>query len=430
MLALFTDDARVARRPDRRRQDHARAGLGPAGRAAARAPARVSRDLDDVGPQRRRSRPHPPRLRPRHARRLRLLAHRPRAAIARRAHGVAGRAPRRARPRHTSTSVACRTAAGCRHPSRRGIPSASADSCSWRRPPRSAPSRSRSRCAGCPCWSCDAAGFVADYLRWAAVPAPHDARYESWMNGLIDVMHAGICHFRGPTLPYPARLPAGGHARHRRADAARLRRTREDVPRRRRHRGRARQPARAGDAARPRRQPRFDAASAGARRRGGRALPRRARQCDRQLVAADAQCASTHILQANDPARGTAPRCRAAGARGHHARLAARRRPGAPPPSAGARRPRRSRASAHASVQPSSVRHVSGASLPRLARRGTLAIASAAPAPIPSPTRCARSPAPSPRRRARARARLVRARAGRAGEHDEGGGEPAPAAWT
>ena len=27
------------------------------------------------------------------------------------------------------------------------------------------------------------------------------------MNGLIDVMHAGICHFRGPTLPYPARLP-------------------------------------------------------------------------------------------------------------------------------------------------------------------------------------------------------------------------------
>ena len=49
--------------------------------------------------------------------------------------------------------------------------------------------------------------FVADYLRWAAVPAVDDARYESWMNALIDVMHAGIRHFRGRTLPYPARLP-------------------------------------------------------------------------------------------------------------------------------------------------------------------------------------------------------------------------------
>ncbi len=48
---------------------------------------------------------------------------------------------------------------------------------------------------------------VAGYLRWAAVPAADDARYEAWMNGLIDVMHAGICHFRGRTLPLPQRLP-------------------------------------------------------------------------------------------------------------------------------------------------------------------------------------------------------------------------------
>jgi pimeloyl-ACP methyl ester carboxylesterase len=48
---------------------------------------------------------------------------------------------------------------------------------------------------------------VAAYLRWAAVPAPGDARYDAWMRALIDVMHAGICNFRGRTLPLPQRLP-------------------------------------------------------------------------------------------------------------------------------------------------------------------------------------------------------------------------------
>ena len=48
---------------------------------------------------------------------------------------------------------------------------------------------------------------VASYLRWAAVPAVDDARYDAWMNGLIDVMHAGVVRFRGRTLPLPARLP-------------------------------------------------------------------------------------------------------------------------------------------------------------------------------------------------------------------------------
>jgi pimeloyl-ACP methyl ester carboxylesterase len=47
---------------------------------------------------------------------------------------------------------------------------------------------------------------VASYLRWAAVPAVDDARYDAWMNALIDVMHAGICNFRGRTLPLPRRL--------------------------------------------------------------------------------------------------------------------------------------------------------------------------------------------------------------------------------
>lgn len=49
--------------------------------------------------------------------------------------------------------------------------------------------------------------FAASYLRWAAVPAVDDTRYEAWMEGLIDVMHAGLCAFRGPTLPYPQKLP-------------------------------------------------------------------------------------------------------------------------------------------------------------------------------------------------------------------------------
>ena len=48
--------------------------------------------------------------------------------------------------------------------------------------------------------------FVESYLRWAAVPAVDDARYEAWMNGLVDVMHAGIRRFSGATLPYPQRL--------------------------------------------------------------------------------------------------------------------------------------------------------------------------------------------------------------------------------
>jgi pimeloyl-ACP methyl ester carboxylesterase len=48
---------------------------------------------------------------------------------------------------------------------------------------------------------------VDAYLRWAAVPAQNDAKYEAWMRGLVDVMHAGICHFRGRSLPLPARLP-------------------------------------------------------------------------------------------------------------------------------------------------------------------------------------------------------------------------------
>ena len=48
--------------------------------------------------------------------------------------------------------------------------------------------------------------FAASYLRWAAVPAVDDARYEAWMEALIDVMHAGVCAFRGPTLPYPQKL--------------------------------------------------------------------------------------------------------------------------------------------------------------------------------------------------------------------------------
>jgi pimeloyl-ACP methyl ester carboxylesterase len=47
---------------------------------------------------------------------------------------------------------------------------------------------------------------VDAYLRWAAVPAPGDARYEAWMRALVDVMHAGICNFRGRTLPLPQRL--------------------------------------------------------------------------------------------------------------------------------------------------------------------------------------------------------------------------------
>jgi len=49
--------------------------------------------------------------------------------------------------------------------------------------------------------------FVDSYLRWAAVPAVDDARYEAWMDGLVDVMHAGICRFTGRTLPLPQRLP-------------------------------------------------------------------------------------------------------------------------------------------------------------------------------------------------------------------------------
>lgn len=48
--------------------------------------------------------------------------------------------------------------------------------------------------------------YVDAYLRWAAVPAPGDGKYEAWMRGLVDVMHAGICHFRGRTLPLPQRL--------------------------------------------------------------------------------------------------------------------------------------------------------------------------------------------------------------------------------
>ncbi|MGZ3426928.1 MAG: alpha/beta fold hydrolase [Polyangia bacterium] len=48
---------------------------------------------------------------------------------------------------------------------------------------------------------------VDSYLRWAAVPAGGDARYEQWMSALVDVMHAGICNFRGRTLPLPQRLP-------------------------------------------------------------------------------------------------------------------------------------------------------------------------------------------------------------------------------
>lgn len=47
---------------------------------------------------------------------------------------------------------------------------------------------------------------VDRYLRWAAVPAPGDARYDAWMSALVDVMHAGICNFRGRTLPLPQRL--------------------------------------------------------------------------------------------------------------------------------------------------------------------------------------------------------------------------------
>ena len=49
--------------------------------------------------------------------------------------------------------------------------------------------------------------YVDAYLRWAAVPAPDDARYQAWVNALVDVMHAGICNFRGRTLPLPQRLP-------------------------------------------------------------------------------------------------------------------------------------------------------------------------------------------------------------------------------
>ena len=47
---------------------------------------------------------------------------------------------------------------------------------------------------------------VDAYLRWAAVPTD-DARYDRWMSALVDVMHAGICNFRGRTLPLPQRLP-------------------------------------------------------------------------------------------------------------------------------------------------------------------------------------------------------------------------------
>ena len=47
---------------------------------------------------------------------------------------------------------------------------------------------------------------VDKYLRWAAVPAGGGARYEAWMSGLVDVMHAGICNFRGRSLPLPQRL--------------------------------------------------------------------------------------------------------------------------------------------------------------------------------------------------------------------------------
>ncbi len=48
--------------------------------------------------------------------------------------------------------------------------------------------------------------FVDDYLRWAAVPAAGDARYDAWMSALVDVMHAGLRNFRGRTLPLPRRL--------------------------------------------------------------------------------------------------------------------------------------------------------------------------------------------------------------------------------
>ena len=48
---------------------------------------------------------------------------------------------------------------------------------------------------------------VDGYLRWAGVAAPGNDKYEAWMNGLVDVMHAGICNFPGKTLPLPQRLP-------------------------------------------------------------------------------------------------------------------------------------------------------------------------------------------------------------------------------
>lgn len=47
---------------------------------------------------------------------------------------------------------------------------------------------------------------VDGYLRWAAVPAGAEAGYEAWMSALVDVMHAGICNFRGRSLPLPQRL--------------------------------------------------------------------------------------------------------------------------------------------------------------------------------------------------------------------------------
>src|SRR5262245_17068907 len=49
--------------------------------------------------------------------------------------------------------------------------------------------------------------FVDSYLRWAAVPPPGDARYEAPMSALVDVMHTGLCHFGGMSLPLPQRLP-------------------------------------------------------------------------------------------------------------------------------------------------------------------------------------------------------------------------------
>jgi pimeloyl-ACP methyl ester carboxylesterase len=50
-------------------------------------------------------------------------------------------------------------------------------------------------------------GFVDDYLRWAAVPPHADARYEGYMNGLIDVMHTGHRVFPRFSLPLPRGFP-------------------------------------------------------------------------------------------------------------------------------------------------------------------------------------------------------------------------------